>query len=55
MGVWHGWAQAKSDTDDPNLRTPEGANRQIKYRALGSAIMLVLLVVLVLLFAVIGD
>lgn len=45
VGSPHGWAQAKTDSEDPDLKRPGGAYRQLKYRALGSVIVVVLTVV----------
>ncbi len=55
FGSHHGWAQAKADTEDPSLKTPQGAYKQLKYRALGSAIMLGVIVVVIVLVTVFGD
>ncbi len=40
----HAWAQAKTDTEDPRLDKPGGAYRQLRERAVGSAIALGVLV-----------
>lgn len=45
FGSHQGWAQAKTDADDPQLRRPGGAYRQMRERALGSVIALVIIVV----------
>lgn len=51
----HGWAQANTDAkNNPELHQPGGAYRQLKHRAIGSLIPLLILVgvVIVLGFAV---
>ena len=55
MSWFHGWGQAKTDTHDPRLKTPQGAYQQLKDRVWGGLVACIVILGFAVLIAVLAG